>query len=296
MRQTAKRSSTRYAKRCVSVATLAVMTSLLVLSGCSEAATGDAGAGGMLPVAGTAGDTTSAGTGGVAGSAGAELGGSAGVHSAGTAGGGESAAGTASGAGAPPAAGDGGAAGGDVSSGGSPGSAGTSHVSGLDCAPTGAVSYTLVRASEPISAEAAAYVLITAAMDLAVGYYNCYTDLSLDLEVRFDATFAIVETEGSIIRFGAMDAMNPVTAMHEIARIAGIGSPEFAALVEDGVFMGESATAELRAITGDETATLYADSQQFWPYGLNYPNEVRDLSDLVNHCKLVVAIREDLGL
>lgn len=295
MRPTLTRPSTRHATRSVATSALTVLTLILVSSGCSQAGTGDTGVGGMMPVAGTAGDTAS-GAGGVGGSAGSEFGGSAGIQSAGTAGAGESAAGASGSDGASATAGSGGVAGTEGASAGTSGSAGTSSLGGFDCTPTGSVRYTLVRASQPISAEATAYVLITAAMDLAVGYYNCYTDLSLDLEVRFDATFAIVETEGTIIRFGAMDAMNPVTAMHEIARIAGIGSPEFAELVEDGVFTGERATAELRAITGDETATLYADAQQFWPYGLNYPNEVRDLSDLVHHCKLVVAIREDLGL
>jgi hypothetical protein len=92
-----------------------------------------------------------------------------------------------------------------------------------------------------------------------------------------------------------MDAMNPITAMHQIARIAGVGSPEFAELVEDGIFTGASATAELRAITSDASAVLHADADHFWPYGLNYPNEVKATSDLVNHCKLVMAIRADLG-
>jgi hypothetical protein len=263
---------------------------LLSSSGCWESGTASSDDGATAPSAGSAGDATS-GAGG-AGIAGSETGG-AGLETAGS--GGASTAGGSGSAGDAPLGGAAGVTGGATGSSATGGTAGTSAAVGPDCTPTGSVSYTLVTNDEPINAERAAYALITAAMDLAVGYYNCYTDLSLVLEVHFDATFAIVETQGTTIRFGAMDAMNPVTAMHEIAGIAGIGSPEFAALVEDGVFTGEHATAELRAITGDGTATLFADAEHFWPYGLNYPNEVKALSDLENHCRLVVAIRKDLG-
>lgn len=248
---------------------------LLIASGCWESGTASSDDGATAPSAGTAGDATS------------------GLETAGS--GGASTAGGSGSAGDAPLGGAAGVTGGAAGSGATGGTAGASAAGGPNCTPTGSVSYTLVTNDEPINAERAAYALITAAMDLAVGYYSCYTDLSLDLEVHFDATFAIVETQGTTIRFGAMDAMNPVTAMHEIAGIAGIGSPEFAALVEDGVFTGEHATAELRAITGDDTATLFADTEHFWPYGLNYPNEVKALSDLENHCRLVVAIRKDLG-
>jgi hypothetical protein len=75
----------------------------------------------------------------------------------------------------------------------------------------------------------------------------------------------------------------------------GVGSFEFGALVVDGVFTGEAATRQLRAITGNESDVVHADTQHFWPYGLNYTTEVKTTDDLVNHCKIVVAIREDIG-
>jgi hypothetical protein len=275
---------------------------LAAIAGCSESSPPAAGSGGegMAPGAGTGGDTNGggagAGTGGVdsggtSGSAGASLSGAAGSEPAGAPSAG--AAGSSGSAGAPPMGGAAGSAGTETAG---AGSAGAGAAPGLDCVVTGAVSYSLARSETPIAAETAAYALITRAMDLAVGYYNCHTDLSLSLDVHFDATFAIVETTGTSIYFGAMDAMNPVTAMHQIARIAGVGSPEFAELVQDGIFTGEAATAELRAITSDDSAVLHADTEHFWPYGLNYPNEVKATSDLVNHCKLVMAIREDVGL
>jgi hypothetical protein len=268
---------------------------LAAATGCSESSPPGAGSGGegMAPGAGAGGDTNGSGASGGAGSGGVESGGTSGTAGAELGGSAGATVGMSGSAGAPPTGGASGSAGTETAGAGASG-AGAGPV--LDCVVTGAVSYSLARSDTPIAAETAAYALITRAMDLAIAYYNCHTDLELSLDVHFDATFAIVETTGSSIYFGAMDAMNPVTAMHEIARIAGVGSPAFAELVEDGVFTGEMATAELRAITSDDTAVLHTDGEHFWPYGLNYPNEVKATSDLVNHCKLVMAIREDLGL
>ncbi|WP_437988034.1 hypothetical protein [Sorangium sp. So ce117] len=63
----------------------------------------------------------------------------------------------------------------------------------------------------------------------------------------------------------------------------------------DGVFTGEAAMRKLRAITGNESDVVHADTQHSWPYGLNHTTEVKTTDDLVNHCKMVVAVREDIG-
>ncbi|WP_437717110.1 hypothetical protein WMF45_12275 [Sorangium sp. So ce448] len=68
-----------------------------------------------------------------------------------------------------------------------------------------------------------------------------------------------------------------------------------AALKERPAGAGEAATRQLRAITGNESDVVHTDSTHFWPYGLNYTTEVKTTDDLVNHCKMVVAIREDIG-
>lgn len=109
---------------------------------------------------------------------------------------------------------------------------------------------------------------------------------------------SVATADGNVngsIRFGATSSMNYITAMHEIGHTVGVGSREFGALVVDGVFTGEAATRQLRAITGNESDVVHADTQHFWPYGLNYTTEVKTTDDLVNHCKIVVAIREDIG-
>jgi hypothetical protein len=90
--------------------------------------------------------------------------------------------------------------------------------------------------------------------------------------------------------------MNYITAMHETSHVLGIGSNEWDAMIENGIFTGPVATAELRDITGNPEDEVHGDDQHFWPYGLNYTSEVMGESDLLNHLRMVVAIREDLGL
>jgi hypothetical protein len=66
-------------------------------------------------------------------------------------------------------------------------------------------------------------------------------------------------------------------------------------MIQSGIFPGTNATAELRAITGKADDQVHGDNQHFWPYGLNQTSEVKSEADLLNHCRMVVAIREDLG-
>jgi hypothetical protein len=66
--------------------------------------------------------------------------------------------------------------------------------------------------------------------------------------------------------------------------------------VSGGIFTGANATAEVRSISGNQSDALHADTQHFWPHGLNYTTEASSPTDLVNHCRMVVAIRRDLGM
>lgn len=226
---------------------------------------GDGGTGGSAAGSGGAGageaGTGGAGTGG-AGGAGAGTGGTGGAGEAGTGG-----------------AGDGGAGG-----------------AGTGCPGTGGITYTLAKVASPTAEEQSAYDKITSAMDEALSYYNCHTSIEKRLSVSYVPSVATADgnVNGSI-RFGATSSMNYITAMHEIGHTVGVGSREFGALVVDGVFTGEAATRQLRVITGNESDVVHADTQHFWPYGLNYTTEVKTTDDLVNHCKIVVAIREDIG-
>jgi hypothetical protein len=154
---------------------------------------------------------------------------------------------------------------------------------------------TLSTAAEPSAEQLEAYDRIRAAMDTALSYYNCYTDIEKMLSVSYEPS--VPTADGNVNgskRFGSTGSMNHITAMHEISHTVGIGSSAFQALVMDGIFAGADATAELRGITSNSEDLVHADSQHFWPYGLNYTSEVSSTADLVNHCKMVAAIRQDM--
>lgn len=158
------------------------------------------------------------------------------------------------------------------------------------------VTYTLQRAKEPNEDERAAYEKVTAAMDKAVQYYNEYTQgIHEHVTVIYSPGTPTADANlNGPIRFGST-SHNQRVAMHELAHTLGVGtSPQWAKLVDKGVFTGKHATEQLRKITGDQNSVLHADRQHFWPYGLNYDNEVHSDADFVNHCKMVTAICKDL--
>lgn len=163
------------------------------------------------------------------------------------------------------------------------------------CTSSGNVSYTLSRATNPSADEQEAYGLITAAMDQAVKKYNCYTNLSRHLTVQYNPGVQTADgsTNGNI-RFGSRGSMHYVTAMHEIAHTFGVGAGPFRNLVVNGVYTGSAATAQLRAISGNNADEIHSDGTHFWPHGLNYISEGGTEQDLINHCLIVVAMVADL--
>jgi hypothetical protein len=164
------------------------------------------------------------------------------------------------------------------------------------CPFAGHIDYALARATSPSADQSSAYALITAAMDGAIAKYNCYTDITRSLRVSYDP--AVATADGNVngsIRFGARGNMTLVAAMHEISHVLGVGSNEFRAKVQNGVFTGARATAQLREISGSPDDVLHSDGTHMWPHGLNYPSEYKSELDAVNHCKLVVAVRADLN-
>ncbi len=176
---------------------------------------------------------------------------------------------------------------------------------GAPCPYAGKVTYTLTKNANASAAEQAAYPLITKAMDEAVYYYNCYTDISKKITVTYNT--GVQTVDGNIngsIRFGTNTSyMEYTRAMHEISHTVGVGTASnwmnFLPTPADGstrVWTGESATAELRAITGKASDVIKGDTQHFWPYGLNYVTEVESEADVINHCRIVMALRKDMGM
>jgi hypothetical protein len=257
-------------------------------SAAGAAAGGKSGGGG---VSGSGMGGSSAGTGGGVGGSGAT--GGTGGGEAGSAGS-PGAGGGASGGSGRGGQGGGGKAG--MSGAGGKATAGSGGALAT-CTAEGNITYTLAESANPTAQEQMAYDRITAAMDRALEYYNCYTDISRALNISYVPSVPTADgNPNGSIRFGSTASMNYITAMHETSHVLGVGDNAYDRLIVDGVFTGPAATAEIRAITGDPTAEIHGDNQHFWPYGLNYESEVMSEADLLNHMRIVVAIREDIGL
>jgi hypothetical protein len=248
------------------------------------AANGGASSGGRATGGTGTGGVTIAGSGGRA-TGGAATGGTGGTTGGGAGGGGRATGGTATG--------------GKATGGGAGTTNCTCFNSGAPvCAPTGSITYALARAASPTAQQLAAYAAITCAMDMAVAYYNCYTVITKSLAVSYDPGVPTAQANyNGSMQFGSTASMNCITAMHEISHTVGIGTQAlWAPRLSGGLWTGTSANALLQSITGNAADVVHGDAMHFWPYGLNYTTEVSSTADLVNHCRLVVALRADMGL
>jgi hypothetical protein len=169
-------------------------------------------------------------------------------------------------------------------------------VLGASLASAGTFTYTLSKAATPSADQLDAYARIEKAMDSALGYYNAYTDIRRHLTVQYEPSVATADGGGNNIRFGSSRSyMVVITAMHEISHTLGVGTtPQYAALVSNGIVNAPLATAVLRQIEKNDTVRLRGDRTHIWPYGLNYASEVKSTADLVNHCRIMNALYKDL--
>jgi len=168
-----------------------------------------------------------------------------------------------------------------------------------ECPHSGNIRYTLNREAPPTEDQLDAYRRLTTAMDEAVRYYNCYTDLDKQLWVNYNPSVPTAEANiDGWMSFGRdRNYMVLPTAMHEIAHTLGIGYYNFGSMTDsNGIWTGQNANTVLASIPNARDTQLHADSMHFWPYGLNYASEYENEDDLINHCRLVVAIRQDMGL
>lgn len=143
---------------------------------------------------------------------------------------------------------------------------------------------------------------LTAAMDEAVYYYNCYSDLSHDLTINYDPGVPTAQANvDGWISFGSdRNYMVVATAMHEVGHAMGVGFSPWNELLMDGRWTGAAVNELMKSIPPeerdpDEGARDYitADRQHFWPYGLNYASEHRSEWSLINHVRVVAAMRVD---
>ncbi|WP_327721364.1 hypothetical protein OG381_42850 [Streptomyces sp. NBC_00490] len=156
------------------------------------------------------------------------------------------------------------------------------------------ITWTLERASNPTADQQTAYNLITAAMNAAVARYNNLSDLGKSITVRYDP--GVPTADGNIngtIRFGNRSYMTERTALHEIAHTIGVGTSSgwSAHGGGSGTWTGAQATALVRQFDGS-SAKLSTGGGHFWPYGLNYENEMSGTA-ADRHVQIVAAMVRD---
>ena len=180
---------------------------------------------------------------------------------------------------------------------------------GGTCPYTGHITYTLSKSANPTADEQAAYAKITAAMDQAIAYYNCYTNLTKAEKVEYNASVATADgSSNGTIRFGSDTSYMVLrVAMHEISHTLGVGQAanwlSFVAIPDggsSGPWTGANGIAQRQALLPDDweatQKVLTADNQHFWPYGLNLASDYKSEADLLGNCAMVMALRKDLGL
>lgn len=144
---------------------------------------------------------------------------------------------------------------------------------------------------------------LVTAMDAAVGYYNCYAELSHELTVNYNPGVPTAEANvDGWMSFGSNRAyMVVATAMHEVGHTLGVGYFPWRELIVDGRWTGPAVIdviTRLPAAERDPDAFsqrdyITADAQHFWPYGLNQAAEHQSEWSLINHVRLVAAMQRD---
>lgn len=255
------------------------------------------------------GGVSTNGSGGLIGSGGSPAsGGSTGGESGGSTGGvpsgGVAAVGGTDGASGGAESGSGGASGGVPSTGGAgsggEGSGGEGSGSGDGCPFSGHVEYHL---NGPESWPSDVTPLITAAMDDAVGHYNCYADLTKSITVNYNPGVPTAEANvDGVLSFGANKSyMQVATAMHEVAHTLGVAYYPWSELLEDGRWIGPNVNEFMQNLPAEERDAddisqrdyITGDSQHFWPYGLNQASEHQSDWSLINNVRIVAAMQRD---
>ncbi|KAI1077729.1 hypothetical protein F5B20DRAFT_551150 [Whalleya microplaca] len=159
-------------------------------------------------------------------------------------------------------------------------------------AASGAITWTLQKASSPTSDEASAYLLIEDAMRLAVARYAQYSDASKTIKVYYAPGVPTAEANyNGDLRFGSDRAyMTERTAMHEISHTLGVG--QTAAFDERCAANNWPTATPLLQSWDGSSARINCGGGHFWPYGLNYETEWSETNGN-RHVQLVDAMLAD---
>lgn len=185
----------------------------------------------------------------------------------------------------------------------SPGYSGTTSVTGGRLTFSGNVgtpppanpttTYSLAGGNENWPADKRAGII--AAMDAAVGFYNRYGSFNRHLTANYDANVGTAQAGyGGWIDFGG--SISTRVALHEMGHTMGVGTygSWSANRTGDNVWIGANGVAMIKQLLGP-TASLYADTAHFAPYGLNYDDESSPEA-FMRHVKVVSAMRIDMGI
>jgi hypothetical protein len=124
------------------------------------------------------------------------------------------------------------------------------------------------------------YRLIYEAMDSACGYFSKYTSFIENIPVYYNTSVPTAQAGyRSKIEFGSNTRYMWVgTAIHEMAHYFGSGTTNiWQSLMLNGVWTGKSGTALMNSING---GVINGDSQHYWPYGINYKEEITNLGSV----------------
>lgn len=155
------------------------------------------------------------------------------------------------------------------------------------------LTYTISKSSSPSSDESDAYTKIAAAMDAAIARHTALSSKAsktLTVEYNTGVTTADGSTNGNI-RFGSDRAfMTERTALHEIAHTLGVGlTTGFDTNCADSNW--PTALPLLQSFDGG-SATISCGGGHFWPYGLNFEDEMND-TDADRHVQIINAMIDD---
>ncbi|KAI2783901.1 hypothetical protein F4815DRAFT_458486 [Daldinia loculata] len=159
-------------------------------------------------------------------------------------------------------------------------------------AVSGAITWTLQKASNPTADQSEAYTRIESAMKLAVARYSRFTSASKTIRVYYSPGVPTAEANyNGDLRFGSdRSYMTERTAMHEIAHTLGVG--QTAAFDQHCAANNwPKATPLLRSWDGSN-AKISCGGGHFWPYGLNYESEWSETNG-DRHVQLVNAMLAD---
>lgn len=131
-------------------------------------------------------------------------------------------------------------------------------------------------------------------MNEAVALYNANGYFPKTLWADYDASVPTAQASYSgWIDFGGQ--ISTRTALHEISHTLGVGQVSAWNTNRSGnTWTGTFAINRVKLFDGP-AATLSADAQHFWPYGLNQSSE-DGTTNRVRHVKMVAAMRRDMGI